>query len=528
MATAQTTTTDTTPTTRDQTERAVFTELLLKALTWNGLRIGLDGKVEKGTTGNMKPGTRRTVWDSWQDEFGKTTGLCIQITEKGAKSFQVMRRVKGEKRPVKVTLGRFDQGDLTLAEARARAQALKKDMRDGINPVQVRREEKVAKQAAAEAARIAEAKKTTHRIDKVFDAYCKAKLDKLKSGQHPRGYLEREILPRFGDMAIQDLRRGQVVEALNEIIEDEDKRRTSEISYAALHTLNALRAFYSWAICSNRYDGLEHSPCDHLKGKAVKEIINPQGVPMDRERVLSNPEISLFWRATADLPYVYGPLARLLFLSGCRLREIAHASRPELAAVPVTDDTGAETEVMVDALVIPAGRMKGKREHVVPLVPAMQSIIDTLPRWNAGEHLFSMTGGERPFTSMARLKEVVDAAMLRLLRQDLGVPVENAALRTHLGLAADAEIPAAYRVELWRLHDLRRTARTLLARLKVPHEVAEAVLAHKLPGVAGVYNRHPYIVERREALQKLADIVARIAGTNVVRFPVSAKQAATA
>ena len=52
----------------------------------------------------------------------------------------------------------------------------------------------------------------------------------------------------------------------------------------------------------------------------------------------------------------------------------------------------------------------------------------------------------------------------------------------------------------WTLHDLRRTCRSNMSRLRVPSEVAEAVLAHVFPGVVGTYDRHSYLDEKREAL----------------------------
>jgi integrase len=58
----------------------------------------------------------------------------------------------------------------------------------------------------------------------------------------------------------------------------------------------------------------------------------------------------------------------------------------------------------------------------------------------------------------------------------------------------------------WSPHDLRRTVRTTLAALGCPNDVAEAVLGHIQPGVAGVYNRHSYDQERRHWLTQLAQV----------------------
>jgi integrase len=62
----------------------------------------------------------------------------------------------------------------------------------------------------------------------------------------------------------------------------------------------------------------------------------------------------------------------------------------------------------------------------------------------------------------------------------------------------------------WRVHDLRRTSRSLMSRIGIQHEVAEAVLGHTIPGVAGVYNRHGYEAEKGIALAKLAATIQQI------------------
>jgi hypothetical protein len=70
------------------------------------------------------------------------------------------------------------------------------------------------------------------------------------------------------------------------------------------------------------------------------------------------------------------------------------------------------------------------------------------------------------------------------------------------------------------LHDLRRTARSLMSRAGVPSEHAERVLGHIIPGVEGTYNRHAYSDEKAVALARLAALIETIinppADSNVV------------
>ena len=62
----------------------------------------------------------------------------------------------------------------------------------------------------------------------------------------------------------------------------------------------------------------------------------------------------------------------------------------------------------------------------------------------------------------------------------------------------------------WRIHDLRRTARSLMSRAGVQPDIGERVLGHVIPGVRGVYDRHTYLEEKREALKLLSALVFNI------------------
>ena len=75
-------------------------------------------------------------------------------------------------------------------------------------------------------------------------------------------------------------------------------------------------------------------------------------------------------------------------------------------------------------------------------------------------------------------------------------------------------------MEPWTLHDLRRTARSLMSRAGVQPHIAERVLGHVQPGVAGIYDRHSYRDEKADALQRLAGLIDGIIDRreNVVRL----------
>jgi integrase len=71
----------------------------------------------------------------------------------------------------------------------------------------------------------------------------------------------------------------------------------------------------------------------------------------------------------------------------------------------------------------------------------------------------------------------------------------------------DAKLPD---MPPWVLHDLRRTARSLMSRAGVSSEHAERVLGHSIRGVEGIYNRHEYTAEKADALERLAALVGTI------------------
>ena len=83
--------------------------------------------------------------------------------------------------------------------------------------------------------------------------------------------------------------------------------------------------------------------------------------------------------------------------------------------------------------------------------------------------------------------------------------------------------PARVKLAHWRNHDIRRTVRSGLSRLKIAEEAREAVLAHARPGIKGVYDLHDYLDEKREALElwaaRLRSIVEPPPPSNVIKLP---------
>jgi integrase len=243
-----------------------------------------------------------------------------------------------------------------------------------------------------------------------------------------------------------------------------DRRPRAEASGRAFHA--RLSAFFGWCVDEGRLDS---NPCSKLKRP-------PPG--KSRDRVLSDAELVTVWKACDGLQPQYAAVAKLLILTGQRLRECGHLKWSELSP-----DLGVWT--------LPGERVKNGREHRIALPPLARAIIESVPRVEGSPYVFTFDGVQ-PVESFSRAKRKLDA-----LIPDVGA---------------------------FTWHDLRRTCASGLQALGVRLEVAEAVLNHRsgsISGVAAVYLRHPFDTEKAAALASWADRVAALiegkeAASNVI------------
>src|SRR5262249_34480467 len=96
-------------------------------------------------------------------------------------------------------------------------------------------------------------------------------------------------------------------------------------------------------------------------------------------------------------------------------------------------------------------------------------------------------GGLTPFSGYSKAKAALDKQIAKVRKSDGREPMQP-----------------------WKLHDLRRTAKTLMARAGVRPDISERVLSHVIPGVEGIYDCYEYLKEKGDALTKLAALVERI------------------
>jgi integrase len=180
-----------------------------------------------------------------------------------------------------------------------------------------------------------------------------------------------------------------------------------------------------------------------------------------RDRILSDAEIKALWKATEGKTG-FALLFRFLLLTGAR--------REEALACPKSEIDGT-------TWTLPAARNKAKQQLARPLSKAAQAVLASATRNCPGSTYVFTTSGNYPLGSIARRKRELDEAS---------------------GVTG------------WTIHDVRRTARSLLARAGVLEEVAERCLGHAVTGVRGTYNRHDYQAEMLVAYEKLSTLIEHI------------------
>jgi integrase len=213
---------------------------------------------------------------------------------------------------------------------------------------------------------------------------------------------------------------------------------------AANKLLKVIKTFFGWCV-----------------GRAILDISPAKGLAAParetaRDRVLDDNELARIIKATRQIDGPYGGIVELLALTGQRREEVAQLTWNEL-------DLARHTWTL------PASRTKNGKPHIVHLSKEAIAVLMGRPR--LGRFVFSVSGG-KPFQSFS---------------------------------AAKLELDMLSGVSDWRLHDLRRTCVSGMARLGIAPHVADKVLNHQtgtISGVAAVYQRHDFLAERKDALER--------------------------
>jgi integrase len=397
-----------------------------------------------------------------QDEIADQVvrGLRVRIGASGIKTFILRKRVGGRVR--NITLGRYGPR-FGLVDARRKARGLLVDIESGKDPtVSLATPRKGGATAGTVKAlweqyrdqEVRGKKRTAREIERTFDRY---------------------IIPKIGDRLADSITRGDVTALVEGVTFADATRPTPRMGRAVQQQLSS---FYSWAM--PKLDRLPANPCRDAGRPAASKA---------RDRYLNEVEIKAFWKACDALGHPFGPGFRLLLLTGQRRGELFDADWSEFQG---------------DLWTIPAERAKNGITHLVPLPEAAKAILDALPRSEGATKLFparsQKQGAEQ---EVERGASGFSKGLARLHREMLTI------------LKADDD--KIEQVKPFTLHDLRRTMATGMQRIGIALPVVEAALNHvagSRAGVAGVYQRHHYLEEKRHAMTMWAAEVVRVVASS--------------
>ncbi len=253
------------------------------------------------------------------------------------------------------------------------------------------------------------------------------------------------VYPELGRVPINDIRRSDIAHLLDKI---EDKNGATQ----ADRVLSTLRKLFNWHCTRD----------DEFISPVVRGMARTTPAESRRERVMSDEEIRLMWPILDEMG-TYGALVKMLLLTGQRLGKVREMKRSDI-------EDGLWT--------VPVAHKREKTNGgKLPLPRMALDIIEAQHEIKGNPYVFPATRGNGHFNSFVKIKERLDEELCEALGGDL---------------------------EPWVLHSLRHTAKTLMARIKVPEFDSERTLGHVIPGISATDNHHAFTEEKGAALERLA------------------------
>jgi integrase len=298
---------------------------------------------------------------------GPPPGLYLVVQPSGHKSWSLRYRFGGRSR--KMTL-KDPYPELTLAQARAEAEAALKKLESGIDP----------------AAKLEPVRDTPDTVGNAISEFIERYASKRnRSWKETERILTRE-LAEWSSLPLRDIGRADVLRRLDEVVD-----RGTPI--AANRALAALRRFFGWCVERGM---LETSPAAGIRAPSPER---------SRDRVLTDTELVEIWRAVDLLGFPNREFFRLLILTGQRRGEVAALRWDHLdfEATPVWR--------------LPKETVKSGREHFVPLAPVVVELLQGLPRFS-GPYVLTTSDGQAPISGFSQARKRLDGLILAAGRKN--------------------------------------------------------------------------------------------------------------
>lgn len=387
----------------------------------------------------------------WDFGSGAISGFGLKVTPKGSKIFCFQYRGPNARHDRRYRIGKY--GDWTVDQARQRARRLRQMVDVGIDPFE--HEKAIAETVERESREAAD-----REFSSVADQWLAEYRSEPRTKGTRRGQLRSENTLRMVRPAIRRMKEEFGDRRIDEIDDLAIEKAIKSIPPRQLATrrnfFSTARILWKWA---HRRRLVSEDPFARLEAPAA---------PPARDRVLTDDELAVVWRATRKLEYPWGPFYRLLVLTGQRLTEVAAM-------------TWSELDRLATMWCIEANRTKNGLPNLVPLSKAAGTELDAISpysSWPSSGLVFS-TNGTSPVAGFSSAKRQLDSAIDQIVLEEGSRPLLS-----------------------WRVHDLRRTMATGFQRLGVRIEVTESALNHtsgSRSGIAGVYQRYDFASEKREA-----------------------------
>lgn len=380
--------------------------------------------------------------------FADGNGLYLVVPKRG-RAHWMLRYTSNAKRK-EMTLGKVE--DLSLADARIKAALQMKQLREGLDPL-------VAK-------RRAESSSITC-VDDLFNDWHEGNVKRLKHHHIPFRVYTKEIAPVIGQMKPAAVTGRDIRQILRNIAET---NRPSIANDALMYC----KQLFNHGI---KLDIISYNPAFAFS------VGDAGGIEKSRDRALTTEELAFAFKKFREEPDSF---TRDNYLA-CALLVLLGVRKGEL-----TEARWSEFDLVEKVWYLPQERSKSRVAIDIPLPDlAIQWLNELKVRAFGSDYVFP----NRRASKVPHMgSDTLNRAISKLFGREPGKAVQPENKMEDL--------------EHFTVHDLRRTCRSLLASLGVPGHVAERCLNHSIKGVEGIYNRHDYFDERREALELLADKLA--------------------